>query len=122
VIADLWKTEVYALARHMNREREVIPADVLVKPASPELKDGQKTQDTLPPFEVLDPVLAALVEDELAPEAAAAKTGAPLALVRAIQQKVYYAEYKRFQFAPALRVSRRAWVGRVYPIAQRFSG
>ncbi|HVY62523.1 MAG TPA: NAD+ synthase [Planctomycetota bacterium] len=121
VIADLWKTEVYALARHLNRERERIPAAVLSKPASPELKPDQRSQDYLPPFDVLDPVLQALVEDELSPEEAAARTGAKLALVRGIQQRVYYAEYKRFQFAPALRVSKRAWVGRVYPIVHRFT-
>ena len=121
VIADLWKTEVYALSRHVNREREVIPPAVLVKPASPELKPGQKSQDYLPPFDVLDPVLEALVEDELSPEAAAARTGAKIGVVRGIQQRLYFAEYKRFQFAPTLRISKRAWVGRVYPIVHKFT-
>ncbi len=121
VLADLWKTEVYALARHMNRDGEAIPPAVIAKPASPELKPGQLSQHHLPPFDVLDPVLAALVEDELGPDAAAAKTGAPAGLVRAVQQKLYAAEYKRFQFAPTLRVSRKAWVGRVYPIVHKFT-
>jgi NAD+ synthase (glutamine-hydrolysing) len=121
VIADLWKTEVYALARHLNSSGEVIPRAVLEKPASPELKPGQVTQHHLPPFEVLDPVLAALVEDEVGPETAAERTGAPLDLCRTIQRKLYCAEYKRYQFAPALRVSRKSWVGRVYPIVHRFT-
>jgi NAD+ synthase (glutamine-hydrolysing) len=121
VNADLFKTEVYALARHFNREREVIPGAIIDKPASPELKPGQITQDHLPPFHVLDPVLRALVEDEVGPEEAAARTGAPLEVARWAQRKLYQAEYKRFQFAPTLRVSRKAWVGRAYPIVHRFS-
>jgi NAD+ synthase (glutamine-hydrolysing) len=120
VLADVWKTDVYLLARHMNREREVIPANVLVKPPSPELRPGHLTSDTLPPFPVLDPVLREIVEEERGPEEAAARTGAPPELCRAIQERVYRAEYKRQQFPPTLRVSRRAWVGRQYPIVHGF--
>jgi NAD+ synthase (glutamine-hydrolysing) len=120
VLADLWKTDVYDLARHLNREAEVIPAHVLEKPPSPELKPNQFTTDSLPPFSILDPILRALVEEECGPEEAAARTGAPLDLCREVQKKVYRAEYKRQQIAPVLRVSRKAWVGRAYPIVQRF--
>jgi NAD+ synthase (glutamine-hydrolysing) len=69
---------------------------------------------------VLDPILQALVEDELGPEDAAAKTGHPVDLVRSMARKLYLAEYKRQQFAPTLKVSPRAWVGRDYPIAMGY--
>ncbi len=121
VLADVWKTDVYELARFINRGGEKIPANVLVKPPSPELRPGHLTSDSLPPFAVLDPVLRALVEDEAGPEEAAAATGAPVELCREIQRRLYRAEYKRQQFPPALRVSRRAWVGRQYPIVHRFA-
>jgi NAD+ synthetase len=120
VLADLWKTDVYDIAHYLNREREIIPPHVLVKPPSPELRPGHLTSDSLPPFSVLDAVLRALVEEECGPEEAAAATGAPLELCRSLQMRLYRAEYKRQQFPPTLRVSRRAWVGRQYPIVQRF--
>jgi NAD+ synthetase len=120
VLADVWKTDVYELARFLNRSGEKIPASVLSKPPSPELRPGHLTSDSLPPFAVLDPVLRVLVEEEAGPEEAAEKTGAPIELCRDIQRRLYRAEYKRQQFPPALRVSRRAWVGRQYPIVQRF--
>jgi NAD+ synthetase len=132
VLADLWKTEVYALARHVNEAAAAdgrrfaegggpIPPDVLVKPASPELKPGQVTQHHVPPFDVIDPLLAQLVEEEVGPEEAARRTGAPLEVARWAQKKLSAAEYKRAQFAPALRVSKKAWVGRSYPIVHRFA-
>jgi len=131
VQADLWKTEVYALARHVNESAAAlgrafeegagpIPPEVIVKPASPELKPGQVTQDHMPPFDVLDPILRELVEEEVGPEEAARRTGAPLELVRSLQRRLNGAEYKRYQFAPALRVSKKAWVGRAFPIVHRF--
>ena len=60
VIGDVYKTEVYALSRYANREREVIPEDTLTKPPSAELRPGQKDTDSLPPYEVLDPILRGL--------------------------------------------------------------
>ena len=63
VIGDVYKTEVYALSRYANREREVIPEDTLTKPPIAELRPGQKDTDSLPPYEVLDPILRAYVED-----------------------------------------------------------
>lgn len=71
---------------------------------------------------MLDPILEALVEEELGVEGAAQKTGQPVELVRSLARKVYLAEYKRQQFAPTLKVSPRAWVGRDYPIAHGFRG
>lgn len=124
VIADLWKHEVYALSRWLNEHRiaGAIPASTLDKPPSAELRPGQRDDQSLPPYDVLDPILEALVEEELGVVAAAARTGQPVELVAAMARKVYLAEYKRQQFAPTLKVSPRAWVGRDYPIAQGFRG
>ena len=122
VIADLWKHEVYALCHWLNEHRVkgAIPASTLEKPPSAELRPGQRDDQSLPPYDVLDPILQALVEDELGPEDAAQKSGQPLELVRSMARKLYLAEYKRQQFAPTLKVSPRAWVGRDYPIAMGY--
>lgn len=119
VIADLWKHEVYALCRWLNAHLVdgAIPESTLTKAPSAELRPNQRDDQSLPPYEVLDPILKALVEDELGVEDAAKKSGQPVDLVRSIARKLYVAEYKRKQFAPTLKVSARAWVGRDYPIA-----
>jgi NAD+ synthetase len=120
VIADLWKTEVYALARWLNRNGERIPQNTIKKPPSAELRPDQKDSDTLPPYEVLDPILKVLVEDEMGVEAAARRIGADPDLVRKLANMVQRSEFKRFQSAPTLRVSLRCWVGRRVPVAHRF--
>ncbi len=126
VIADLFKIEVYALSRRINELAIVagkvppIPENTLTKAPSAELRPGQTDQDDLPPYEVLDRVLEALIVRELGVEDTAKLTGDPLELVRSIARRVRTNEYKRVQFPPTLRVSDRAWVGRQYPIAQRF--
>ncbi len=122
VIADLWKTQVYRLSNWLNEHRVhgAIPQSTLTKPPSAELRPGQRDDQSLPPYDILDPVLMHLVEHEVAVEEAAADTNTDPALVRRIAQMLYRAEYKRKQFAPTLRVSGRGWVGRDYPIAQRW--
>lgn len=126
VIADLFKVEVYALSRRINELAIVagkvppIPESTLTKAPSAELRPNQTDQDDLPPYEVLDRVLDALIVRELGVEDAAKLTQDPLELVRNIARRVRTNEYKRQQFPPTLRVSDRAWVGREYPIAQRF--
>ncbi len=122
VIADLYKHDVYALARWLNERRldHAIPASTLTKPPSAELRPGQRDDQSLPPYEVLDPILEGLVDLELGVDETARRTGHPLDLVRAIARKVHLAEYKRKQFPPTLKVSPRAWVGRDYPIAMGF--
>jgi len=126
VIADLFKVEVYALSRRIN-QREIeagrtpkIPESSIEKAPSAELRPNQTDQDDLPPYEVLDRVLEALIERELGIEDAAAATGDSVELVRSIARRVRQNEYKRAQFPPTLRVTDRAWVGRAYPLAQRF--
>ncbi len=120
VIADLWKTEVYELARHLNRSATRIPLHTLQKPPSPELRAGQLTTDHLPPYDQLDPVLRCLIERELSVSDTSRKTGMPLAEVKAIAARIERAEFKRFQYPPTLRVSDRCWDGRRVPVGHRF--
>ena len=118
VIADVYKTEVYALARYVNREREVIPIDTLTKPPSAELRPGQKDTDSLPPYDVLDPILRAYIEEYSPAEEIARTQGVELELVRQVIRLVELSEYKRQQAAPVLKVSRKSFgMGRRFPIA-----
>jgi NAD+ synthase (glutamine-hydrolysing) len=118
VIGDVYKTEVYALSRYANREREVIPENTLTKPPSAELRPGQKDTDSLPPYEVLDPMLRAYVEDYKPAEEIAAEQGVDATLVRSVIKLVERSEYKRQQAAPVLKVSKKSFgMGRRFPIA-----
>jgi len=120
VIGDVYKTEVYALSRYANREREVIPESTLTKPPSAELRPGQKDTDSLPPYEVLDPILRAYVEEYESAEEIAAKQGVDATLVRAVIGLVERSEYKRQQAAPVLKVSKKSFgMGRRFPIAAK---
>lgn len=119
-IADLWKTEVYDLARWINREREIIPSDSITKPPSAELRPGQTDQDSLPPYDVLDQMLDAYVVKGMTKQEIAA-LGFGEELARDIIRKVIFSEYKRRQAAPALKVSPLAFgTGRRIPVAHRF--
>jgi NAD+ synthase (glutamine-hydrolysing) len=118
VIGDVYKTEVYRLSRRLNREREIIPLATIVKPPSAELRPGQKDTDSLPPYDVLDPILEAYIERYESPETIAQATGAALELVRSIVKLVERSEYKRQQAAPVLKVSYKSFgLGRRFPIA-----
>jgi NAD+ synthetase len=120
VIADVYKTCVYRLARYANRDREVIPENTLVKPPSAELRPGQQDTDSLPPYEVLDPILEAYVERYETAEAIVQASAQPLDidLVRSILRMVERSEYKRQQAAPVLKVTQKSFgVGRRFPIA-----
>jgi NAD+ synthase (glutamine-hydrolysing) len=120
VIGDVYKTEVYALSRWVNREREMIPSDTLTKPPSAELRPGQKDTDSLPPYEVLDPILRAYVEEYSSAEEIMRTQGVDLELVRKVIRLVELSEYKRQQAAPVLKVSRKSFgMGRRFPIAAR---
>lgn len=134
VIADLLKTRVYSLARFVNqraREREpsralrgggLIPLATLDKPPSAELRPDQTDQDSLPPYDVLDAIVSAYVEEHLGVEAIVA-TGFEAALVQQVVGLIHRSEHKRFQAAPALIVTRKAFgLGRRLPRAQRFGG
>lgn len=120
VIGDVYKTEVYALSRWVNREREVIPEETLTKAPSAELRPGQKDTDSLPPYEVLDPILRAYIEEYCSAEEIAQTRGVNLELVRRVIRLVELSEYKRQQAAPVLKVSRKSFgMGRRFPIAAR---
>ena len=122
VIGDVPKMMVYELARYANRSGERIPRASLVKPPSAELRPNQTDQDTLPPYEVLDVILKALIEDNLCVEEIVEKHHLDPELVRQTARRVASAEYKRQQAAPALKVTAKAFgIGRRFPIANRFS-
>lgn len=121
VISDVPKTMVYELARLINRERELVPRSSIEKLPSAELRANQTDQDTLPPYELLDRVLKAYVEEVRTPEEIAAHFGYPLDLVRQITLNVDHSEYKRKQAAPGIKITSRAFgFGRPFPIAQKF--
>lgn len=121
VISDVPKTMVYQLAAVINRAGEVVPRATIEKPPSAELRPNQTDQDSLPPYDVLDRILKAYVEEVRTPEQIADQYGFPLDLVRAVAVKVDLNEYKRKQAAPGLKITSRAFgFGRPFPIAQRF--
>jgi NAD+ synthetase len=118
VIGDLVKTRVYAVSNWINREREVIPEAILTKPPSAELRPGQMDTDSLPPYEVLDPILEAYVERYETPEQISRERGFPLGLVQQVVHLVERSEYKRQQAAPVLKVTAKSFgMGRRFPIA-----
>jgi NAD+ synthase (glutamine-hydrolysing) len=118
VIGDLVKTRVYALSRFVNRDCERIPVATIEKPPSAELRPGQMDTDSLPPYDVLDPILEAYVERYETPEEIAKKQHVDLQLVRKVVKLVERSEYKRQQAAPVLKVTVKAFgPGRRFPIA-----
>jgi len=118
VIGDLVKTRVYAICRWLNRGGEMIPWAILEKPPSAELCPGQKDTDSLPPYDVLDPIVEAYVERYETPERIAEANGYPLALVQQVVRLVERSEYKRQQAAPVLKVTPKSFgMGRRFPIA-----
>jgi NAD+ synthase (glutamine-hydrolysing) len=121
VISDVPKLMVYELAKWINRERELIPLSTIEKPPSAELRPNQKDEDSLPPYDVLDRILKAYIEDLKSPQEIADKYDFDIELVREIAQLVDRNEYKRKQSAPGLKITSRAFgFGRPFPIAQKF--
>ena len=119
-IKDVYKTQVFKLAQWRNTQGFVIPERIITKPPTAELRENQKDQDTLPPYDVLDDILNGLVEDEL-PIAQIVARGYPEALVKRIQHMLYIAEYKRRQAAPGVKITRRNFGrDRRYPITNAF--
>lgn len=121
VISDVPKVMVYELARLVNREREVIPEATITKPPSAELRPNQTDQDSLPPYDVLDRILKAYVEDLRTPDEISSHYGFPAQLVREIALLVDRSEYKRKQAPPGLKITSKAFsVGRRFPLANKF--
>lgn len=119
-IADLWKTEVYAMSRWINRDAERIPANTIEKPPSAELRPDQLDTDSLPPYDDLDPVLRMLIEEERSVAEVSEASGMPRERVAQLFRLVQRSEFKRFQYAPTVRVSERCWDGRRVPVSHRF--
>jgi NAD+ synthase (glutamine-hydrolysing) len=120
VLGDVYKTEVYDLSRYINRMTEIIPINSIEKAPSAELRPGQKDQDSLPPYEILDAVLFQYIEKKKSPMDIVAM-GFEEALVRRIVNMVNRNEFKRFQAAPILRVSSKAFgYGRRIPIVAKY--
>lgn len=120
VISDLPKVKVFELARHINRDREVIPVNTIEKPPSAELRPDQKDEDSLPPYDILDGILKAYVEEGRSTDDIIA-LGYDSEVVRDIIRKVDLNEYKRKQAAPGLKLTPLAFgVGRRIPIVQRY--
>jgi len=130
LIGDLYKTEIFALCRHINATagREVIPVAIIDKPPSAELAPGQKDTDSLPPYEVLDEILKYLIEGDRLPQWERGRTDSAIAmlqttpegvaLITRIQRMIARNEYKRRQAPPVLRVRGKAFgSGRQVPIA-----
>jgi NAD+ synthase (glutamine-hydrolysing) len=119
-LADVFKTDIYKLARWVNRAREIIPAASITKPPSAELRPNQKDRDSLPEYETLDAILDLYVVKNLGKEEII-RRGFDAAVVNDVLNKINFSEYKRRQAAPGLKVSPRAFgMGRRIPIAQKF--
>ena len=130
VLKDAYKTTVFALSRWLNATKPqgtlgpdgpVMPARVITKPPSAELRPGQKDEDSLPPYSLLDRILEGLVDKEMSVGEVAKATGADAALVADIESKLLKAEYKRRQAPPGVKIgSRNFGRDRRYPISNFF--
>lgn len=122
VLGDVYKMQVYALANFLNKNEEVIPAHIIEKPPSAELRPGQKDEDSLPPYEVLDKILYQYIERRNGPDDIT-QMGIDEALVTRVLRLVNMNEYKRNQFCPIIRVSNKAFgIGRRMPIVGKYLG
>jgi NAD+ synthetase len=120
VISDVPKLLVYELAAYINREREVIPVRIIEKPPSAELAPEQRDQDDLPPYEILDPILKAYLEENRS-VAEIAAMGFDRKIVADVVRRIRINEYKRKQAPPGLKITSKAFgYGRRYPTAQNF--
>lgn len=120
VLGDVYKMQVFALARYINREKEIIPLNIITKPPSAELRPGQKDSDSLPEYDVLDKVLYQYIERRFGPDDII-RLGIEESLVRRVLKLVNTNEYKRNQFCPIIRVSTKAFgVGRRMPIVGKY--
>jgi NAD+ synthase (glutamine-hydrolysing) len=120
VLSDVPKASVYRITRFINRDGAIIPDRIIAKPPSAELRPDQRDQDDLPPYEILDAILTAYIEDNKAPDDIAAMGFEP-SVVRDIIARVDRNEFKRHQSPPGLKVTTKSFgYGRRYPIAQRY--
>lgn len=122
VIGDLYKTQAYELARYINRDKEIIPENIITKPPSAELRPDQKDSDSLPDYDILDEILYQYIEQRKGPKEIV-EMGFDEALVNRILKLVNTNEYKRYQTPPMLRISNKAFgMGRRMPIVAKYLG
>jgi NAD+ synthase (glutamine-hydrolysing) len=120
VLGDCYKLQVVELSKYINQEEEIIPWNIITKPPSAELRPGQKDSDSLPEYDVLDPVLYQYIERRQGPNEIKALGFEP-ALVDRVLRMVNMNEYKRNQFCPIIRISPKAFgVGRRVPIVGKY--
>ena len=120
VLGDVYKTQVYELARYINREKDIIPQNSINKPPSAELRPDQKDSDSLPEYDILDKILYQYIEQRKGPKELI-EAGFEEATVRRVLKLVNTSEYKRYQTPPILRVSPKAFgMGRRMPIAGKY--
>ena len=120
VLGDVYKTKVYALANYINKDGEVIPVNSITKPPSAELRPDQKDSDSLPDYDILDQILMAYIEQRKGPQEIIAM-GHDEDLVKRILKMVNRNEFKRYQTAPVLRVTSKAFgMGRRLPIVGKY--
>ena len=120
VIGDVYKTEVFELAKYINRDNEIIPENIITKPPSAELRPDQKDTDSLPEYSILDKILFEYIENRKGPKEIIA-LGFEEKLVRRILKMVNTNEYKRYQTPPILRISPKAFgTGRRMPIVAKY--
>jgi NAD+ synthase (glutamine-hydrolysing) len=120
VLGDVYKTDVFALARYINRNEEVIPENTIVKPPSAELRPDQKDSDSLPDYDILDQILFNYIEKNESPQQIISEGFDPKIVKKAVRL-VNINEYKRFQTAPIIRVSSKAFgLGRRIPLVSKF--
>lgn len=121
VLKDVYKTWVYRLAHYRNQKKRAIPEKVITRAPSAELAPGQTDQDSLPPYDILDRILEAYIEDEKSIADIAASGFASLEDIERVIKLLYRAEYKRRQSAPGIKITTRAFGReRRYPISQGF--
>ena len=128
-IKDIYKTRLYDLCRWRNTKKalwmkgppkEVIPKTIIDKLPSAELRPDQKDLDTLPPYHILDTILEGLIEKNLS-IVEISRLGIDMNLIKKVEKLVYASEYKRFQSAPGVHLTKGSfWLGRRYPIVQHW--
>jgi len=122
VPGDLYKTELYQVVRYINREREIIPKNIVDKPPTAELRENQKDTDSLPPYPELDPVIKLVVESHLSKADIVAR-GYDAALVNKVYDLYKKSEFKRGQLPQGIKISKKAYgAGRRIPITNKWHG
>lgn len=120
VLGDVYKTQVFELSRFINKDKEIIPVNIINKPPSAELRPDQKDSDSLPDYEILDQILYLYIEERFGPQEIK-QEGFDAALVDKVLRLVNINEHKRHQTPPILRVSPKAFgMGRRMPIVAKY--